>query len=865
MSVQGTSRRTPQGPLAARAITNRVFSLSTAMIGAIATLVFVSFSMHTAAPNPSIGVPAVAIAVLFALAARYSVRESLGGTAHVLAISEVPIVLGLFSLTPAELTLAALLGTLGAKLLRWRAPWDHAIFTIAVTVWEAVVVSAAFHWLVSDARVFSSRTWLFALALVVAARFVRILLTMGVVRLTGAPVDRRLAVSTLVFATAACLSLTGLALVGLMVATQSRLAIGLVVLVCAIPAVTYRAYVVLRERHERLRALYDFTEGLTHSTALADVLDAVLDGSRAVMNTHRAEVLLLDGASAVHRSIGGGIGAVSSPGTGDLLWQQVVDHGKSVSWSVTVGDPQTLRYLESIGARDLVAAPLRHDDELLGVLLVRDRLEDVPPITRSDRDLFGAVADQSAIAVHAARLSLRVRTEESERLKVAAHDMLTGLPNRASFHLAIDALCRELVGVDETRAAVFSLDLNRFKEVNSALGHATGDALIIGVANRVSAVMPRDAIVARLGGDEIAVLVTGITTAVAAMQLAEALQSALRIEFAIEDLVVTTDAAIGIVLVPDHGRDHITLMRRADVAMYSAKEHREGAVAVFDPDQEEVSNRQIGLVRDLRTAIENGELTVDYQPKANLSDGWIVGAEALVRWNHPRLGMVPPEEFIALAEHAGLVPALTTSVLHESLRQCRVWLEQGLGLHVAVNLSARSLREVGLVSRVKSALDAHGVPASLLTLEITEGEYVQDGPVARKTLQQLHELGVCLSIDDFGTGYSSLSYLARLTADEVKIDKSFITTMVDDEVNTAIVRAVVELAARLGLRTVAEGAEDQRTWDRLAELGIDTAQGYYLSRPVSGEVLGAWLEERRRATGPNRRLTGSNLRVLPRR
>jgi EAL domain-containing protein (putative c-di-GMP-specific phosphodiesterase class I) len=248
----------------------------------------------------------------------------------------------------------------------------------------------------------------------------------------------------------------------------------------------------------------------------------------------------------------------------------------------------------------------------------------------------------------------------------------------------------------------------------------------------------------------------------------------------------------------------------------------------------------------LRIAIENDHLTVHYQPKALFSDGSVIGVEALVRWQHSELGFIPPDEFIGVAEHAGLIEPLTAIVVAKSLEQCMAWRNMGLAVGVAVNLSARSLRDPKLSARIDAALELAGMPASALTLEITEGEYVHEGPTARRTLAELHALGVSLSIDDFGTGYSSLSYLARLTADEVKIDKSFITNVATDEVSAAIVRAVVELAHQLGLKTVAEGVEDQRTWDRLAELGVDIAQGYFLSRPLPGDKCGMWLWERRR-------------------
>lgn len=313
--------------------------------------------------------------------------------------------------------------------------------------------------------------------------------------------------------------------------------------------------------------------------------------------------------------------------------------------------------------------------------------------------------------------------------------------------------------------------------------------------------------------------------------------------------------------------------------MYQAKLHRDSAIEVFDPDLEEVSTRKLELLNDLRDALDRDALAVHFQPKSDIVTETIVGAEALVRWIHPVHGFVSPEEFVGLAEHAGLVGRLTKFVLDEALRQCRLWHEQGLPIRVSVNLSARSLRDFDLVAQVADALDRAGVEPRMLTLEVTETEIVSDSVAAMAILEGLRTLGVSISIDDFGTGYSSLAYLARLPADEVKIDKSFVIGLPNDEVSQAIVRAVVELSARVGMRTVAEGVEDAQTLQLLEELGVETAQGYYISRPIPAESFAMWLWERRRdglrvdsqAGKPLKRriidaaVVGSNVRPFPRR
>ena len=855
-------------PLQQRARDSVIFAACIAGLAALAIGLYVVLLDGVSTPDTGLRIPLLVLGIAFCLANRLTVTEQIGGSLQVLSALEVPLVAAMFTTRPTNAIAACAVGMLVSRVLLRRQPSIRFLFGFTLNLLEVVVALIMFRAIVRDVSVLRTSTWVAALLTVLAVRLGRTVVVPLVVRASGVRVETRQAISWGVLTLTACASVASLALVAVMVATQSRLAIVLVALVCLIPVLAYRAFVLLRGRYARLRLLQDFTAGLSRSTDLGDIVDSVLDRARRVMRSERAELVLLgepEGDTA-RFSLGGSDLTADVATAGDWLWERVIDGRRSVSCPEGTRDPMAATYLSMVRSRDLLAVPLAHGDDVLGALIVRDRTAELPTFGVDDRELFSTIAEQTAVALHAAQLAERVHREETSRVRVAAHDALTGLPNRASFNLAVDTFSRSLSSDATTSAAVLSLDLNRFKEVNSALGHATGDALIVGVAKRVREAVPHGATVARLGGDELAVLVPGVSSAEMAVQLAERVQSAVRVEFAIDDLTVTTDAAIGIALLPDHGRDHITLMRRADVAMYIAKEEREGAVSVFDPGQEIAANRQISLVRDLRVAIDNGDLNVHYQPKGALDSGEITGVEALVRWQHPELGNVPPDEFIALAEQAGLVQPLTEVVLAQALRQCRAWHDRGLGLHVAVNLSARSLREIRLATRVQSALDEANVPAEWLTLEITEGEFVNDGPIARRSLRELHELGVQLSIDDFGTGYSSLSYLARLTADEVKIDKSFVTNVADDDVNAAIVRAVVELAERLGLRTVAEGCEDQRTWDRLGELGVTLGQGYYLSRAVPADTLSMWLWERRRAgKGLPQTAPKSNVRTLPRR
>jgi len=301
-------------------------------------------------------------------------------------------------------------------------------------------------------------------------------------------------------------------------------------------------------------------------------------------------------------------------------------------------------------------------------------------------------------------------------------------------------------------------------------------------------------------------------------------------------------------MAPAHATDPTTLLKRADLAMYDAKSSTR-SLRIYEPDLHNQSPRRLTFVSELRAALQNGDVEVHVQPKARLDSGQVVGVEALVRWEHPELGWVPPDEFVPVAERSGLIGPLTTRVLDGALAACAEWRTAGHDLSVAVNLSARSLHDADLVEEVDRLLRRHGVPAQRLTLEVTEGSVMADPTRAVAVLHQLRDLGVRLSVDDFGTGYSSLSYLQRLPVHEVKIDRSFVIGLTTESEDVAIVRAIIDLGRHLGLEVVAEGVEDGATWDLLASMHCDLVQGWHLARAMPAGELPAWLRTRSKAAG----------------
>jgi EAL domain-containing protein (putative c-di-GMP-specific phosphodiesterase class I) len=321
----------------------------------------------------------------------------------------------------------------------------------------------------------------------------------------------------------------------------------------------------------------------------------------------------------------------------------------------------------------------------------------------------------------------------------------------------------------------------------------------------------------------------------------------------LEGLALDVEASIGLAVYPDHGGDADELLRHADIAMYIAKETHAGFV-LFDPRQDQHSPRRLALLGELRRGIEQGQLVLHYQPKVDAHPGQVLGVEALVRWQHPQHGLVPPDEFIPLAERTGLIAPLTHYVLDAALCQCRVWRQAGHELSVAVNVSARRLLDLEFPDEVASLLARWHVPARLLVVEITESAIMTDPQHALQVLSRLYDMGVQVAIDDFGTGYSSMAYLKNLPVHELKIDRSFVAQMTSSNRDAIIVRSTVDLGRNLSLRVVAEGVEDQGTWRELDALGCDVVQGYYISRPVPADDLLSWLERQQalRATGVRR-------------
>jgi len=467
---------------------------------------------------------------------------------------------------------------------------------------------------------------------------------------------------------------------------------------------------------------------------------------------------------------------------------------------------------------------------------------------RKNASLFPLEFLVSSMQVGSRRLFIATVRDISERKAhtdaleyQALHDGLTGLPNRTLFG---DRLRQALLGArrNQTMFGVLLLDLDRFKDINDALGHDRGDALLQEVASRLKGVLRATDTIARLGGDEFAVVSTDAKHPDNVVAAARKILASLEGTFTIGDHTVETGASIGIAMYPIHGDDPGTLLRRADVAMYVAKKSG-GGFAVYSPEHEAQTLRHSGLAGDLRRSMTQGELVLHYQPIVLLPAHTTYALEALVRWNHPREGLLPPDRFIALAEDTNVIRPLTSWVLDTALAQLSRWVASGQDVSVAVNVSPRCLDDHSIVEDVTRALATSGVEPRRLTLEVSESA-AMSAPAA-KAMERLAELGVRLSLDDFGTGYSSLVYLKRLPIHEIKVDRSFVKTLPGDPDATAIVKAAVGLGHSLGLMVIAEGVEDRDAEGMLIEAGVDAAQGFFIGRPAPEGEMTSLLESGR--------------------
>ncbi|MCW2506822.1 MAG: hypothetical protein JWO79_5106 [Actinomycetia bacterium] len=789
-------------------------------------------------------VPLWVLFLLFAATEGFVIHLRVRRGGHAVSLSEIPLVLGLLGTDPVLFLLTRIVaGAIGLALFR-RQRGVKLLFNVALLGITSLVAIFLFHQIAGPSTELGPRQWIAAYT----AMFVTDVLAVVLVTAAIAFHDDRGEWKRLRAAmqgTPLVAITTSFALLTALVARTDPRAVALLGVVSLAAYLAYRGYARQSQGHAQVEELYEFTRALGNSLDTREVVRIVLDQARDQLRAEKAELLVpsLDGHGFLQ---------IQMIGQGEVVSNRIDELPQGEWWAPAadgqpvlqpLGTTKPARAKRGRGAADVyadgMAVPVQLG-ELTGVLLVSGSLADITTFEEEHLRLFQALANHASVSLANVQLVDKLRREATEKEHLALHDPLTGLANRRQFQTLVDAA---LAATPDDTFAVMLMDLDQFKEVNDALGHDTGDALLHEVGARLQRRLGARGLVARLGGDEFAVLLPSISSREDALAVGEDLTHAMERPVPVGHLMLDARASIGISFAPDHGDNANTLIQRADVAMYAAKKARSG-VRVYQPEDDQNTPTRLAFIADLRTAIQRCELDVVFQPKVDPRTGAVIGAEALSRWHRTGHGFVPPDQFIEIAEHSGLIRPLTFQVLETALARCAEWRAKGHMLHVAVNLSPSSLVDRTLSDTVARLLVQAGLPASALTLEITESSIMADPARSLATLDGLHALGVKLSIDDFGTGYSSLGRLRSLPIQEVKIDKSFVQRLMHDASDQAVAHSAIQLGHALGLQVVAEGVEDAETAAHLAKVGCNVIQGYYISKPVDHLSLLTWLAER---------------------
>jgi len=770
------------------------------------------------------------VALTFLAAELMVLHLPVRGRPRDLPVADIPLVVGLALASPAGLVMGRVLGSAAAQATTRLGPVTVG-FRLAVQYLGTVVAIAVYGLALGDAAPVEPRGWGAAILAVLVVHAADTLLYSSDPAAPGTPAIGR--------ALTGVLQSLGVALTGVVtviVLWTDPLSVTVVAGLSCLGYLALRFHSLLGRRYRDLNALFAFV-GTVGGEEDGDPLARVLAGVRRHMDVTTGALLVAGEAEAPelvvdHRGSlqtvlidpGAAARIAESAAPGDDA-AQMLDADLRAELSTAIG----------VGFHDAIVAVVSETERPHCVLIATGR-HGGEPFDSYSRRFFAALTRHAEATLDRSRLIERLRAEISEREYQATHDTLTGLPNRQAFLDATEAA----LAVDDGRVvAVLTLDLNRFKDVNDTLGHDEGDRLIRDVGDRIrQAVRPSDP-VARLGGDEFAILLR-IASPTDAAAVARRIEAALRSPFRRAGIDVEMTASIGIA-VSSGGDRALTLLQRADIAMFAAKTS-DTSYEVYAPELDDFSPRRLMLAGELRAGIAACEIRCHYQPKIAVADGTLVGVEALARWASAAHGEVPPAEFIPVAEKTGLIKPLTYAVLREALAASVRLGNAGSQIPIAVNISPRNLADPDFVSTVGDIVKAAGADPHAITFEITEDSLLHDSVRAAGVLERIAALGITISIDDFGTGYSSLGYLQRLPVSELKIDRSFVMRMDLDEADRAIVDSTIDLAHRLGITVVAEGVETPSTLEFLAGAGCDVAQGFHIARPMPEPKLRSWLD-----------------------
>jgi diguanylate cyclase (GGDEF)-like protein len=810
-----------------------------ATLAGAAALVYIA-GVHGRAPLVHPHLPWWAVAVGFLVAEICVVHVQFRRSAHSFSLADVPFVFGLVFAGGDAFVLGALAGAGVAWVIHRRMAVVKLAFNLAQLALASSAAFVVLRALASD-HALDPRTWIGLYAATLASGALTIVCIAGAIGIAEGGL--RLSTLAQMFATDAVVTMTNASIAigaALVVSTDPR-----AVPVLLVPSLTvfaaYRAYISERQRHEKLEFLYEANRTLSRSPEVAEALEGLLARSLEAFRSEVAEVLLFAADGTPLRTTHGPAGqrVTMAPAEREIAEELaclVSADEPVVSLTPPFGSPALRRYFQERGIRHAMVAMLPGEERTMGTIMLANRFGIERSYSADDLRLLEALANNASVALQYDRLEqavTKLETLQGQLHHQAYHDPLTDLPNRALFMERVrDELTREGGG----DLAVLFVDVDDFKTVNDSLGHGTGDALLVSVAERLRACVRPEDTVARLGGDEFGVMLPGVSEPGAqARAIATRILHAFDLPVRAGAELLSVHLSVGVAGSRQSGNDGDALLRNADVAMYEAKSKGKARFELFEPSMADAILRRHDLKEELAKALEREQIVVQYQPIVDLATGQIAAAEALVRWEHPARGLVPPSEFVPLAEETGLIVPLGRFVLREACLQAAHW---GDTLRMHVNLSVGELLHPDLVAHVREALAESGIHPSQLVLEITESQLLGDTVAAAARFDELRHLGLRIALDDFGTGYSSLSYLHSLPLDTLKVAKTFIDGLGTESREAGFVAMIVDLARTLDLDVIAEGIETPEQLTAVRELGAALGQGFLLGRPAA-PVAGA--------------------------
>lgn len=818
----GVSRLTPQ----ARVV---VFAI---VLGGIGANFLMLTPEATIVPDRAWGLPFAALVAAFAVSESTALHIEVRKQTQSISLSSIPMVFGLIFTSPVLLVLAFLLGA-GPTLL-WirrigllKTTWNLSLFLAQASL-AALIVRSALGLSVPS----SPAEWLIVLAAVLSSELLSSA-AVPVVIMAFDPSQR----PQILPHVARYQVLAAIAGSFALIASVASLANPAMIVFAILPLVSLgaivRLYGRLGQKYADLEQLHHFTRALNEGSETGTI-DTGLTELVRIMRSLGAGILTIDKVeqSQSLRVLFDAAVEDRDPEMLGRLLPPILDGDSVVHLSRQDSRPSVHALLDHLDASEFVASPVLNGPDRCAVVFVADRLGMAGTYTPDEISLFTSLAGTLRTRLSNDHLLTQLETQ-------ALHDSLTGLPNRLTFEIEL----AEHLAEGNRDGVVVMLDLDRFKDINDSLGHDVGDQLLIEIASRLKSFSRAGDVVARFGGDEFALLLSRSSSESDADfdRRLRQLHKQLTDQVQLEGIMFEIGASLGAVAWPTHKGDAGTLIRNADVAMYLAKRNQSG-VAWYSADLDSDAPRRLNLSMAVRAALEGGDLEAYLQPKVSATDGTITGAEALARWTHPIYGPIGPDEFVPLITQSGLIGDLTRFVIGQSILSAKELRARGIMVPIAVNLTPRDLLDPTLPGHLKDMLDEAELPGEALMVEITEDAMIVDIDTGIAVLNQIRSFGVRVAIDDFGTGYSSLQHLHRLPVDQLKIDRSFVNRLLVDDNAKAIVRASIGLARDLGLSTVAEGVENERTLNYLGSLGCQEVQGYLIGRPMPRDEFFAWTE-----------------------